>query len=124
MSHIVKLKITVKNPQLFAEIARARGLDVEENAHVEFYSGQARGLAVRLPGWHYPVVVQEDGSVLFDNYGGRWGDIRELNKLMQAYAVETVTREALAAGETVMQEEAEDGSIILRIGVAEGGAAW
>ena len=59
------------------------------------FSGSATGLLVKLPGWHYPVVVDTaSGETKFDNYNQAWGKQSELDKLLQAYAVEKATIEA------------------------------
>jgi hypothetical protein len=53
------------------------------------YSGRnVKGdFSFNLPGWTYPVVVQDGGETLkFDNYGGSWGNNSELDKLKQEYA--------------------------------------
>jgi hypothetical protein len=40
---------------------------------VQLFSGQATGLAIRLPNWQYPVVVDVEAStVKFDNFEGNW----------------------------------------------------
>jgi hypothetical protein len=83
----------------------------------------AEGLAVELPGWHYPLVCEiASGNLKFDNYGGAWGDQKELNRFLQAYAVEKSRIEAHRQGHTVTEQPLTDGSIKLTIQVA-GGAA-
>jgi hypothetical protein len=81
------------------------------------------GLTVELPGWRYPVVCDiTSGTVKYDNYGGHWGDQQQLNKLLQAYAVEKARIEARKKGHTVTEQTLGDGSIKLTIQV-KGGAA-
>ena len=120
MSHVVELEVKVKNPALFADIARGKGFPVRERETVQFYSGSRTGMSVRLPGWRYPVVVDEEGAVHYDNYNGSWGDIRELHRLMQDYAVEAVKQQALAEGAQVWESVEKDGTVVLRVDV--GGA--
>jgi hypothetical protein len=51
------------------------GLAASVQETVTLFSGSAIGLAVRLPGWRYPVVFDlATGEARYDNYGGRWGD--------------------------------------------------
>jgi hypothetical protein len=86
------------------------------------FSAQATGLAVRLPDWQYPVVCQtESGELLYDNFSGAWGEQRELDKFLQAYAIEKARLEARRAGHTVTEQPLEGGSVKLTIQV--GGAA-
>lgn len=82
--------------------AACRRLNLSPPAHetTKFFSGEVTGLAVRLPGWRYPVVSQpEKGQLHFDNFNGGWGDRGELDRLLQAYAVERSAWRAVLCGE-------------------------
>ena len=86
------------------------------------FTTDATGEIVQLPGWTYPVVIDtEKRQVNFDNYGGTWGKQEELDKLLQAYAIEKARIEARKAGHSVSEQTLADGSIKLTIQV--GGAA-
>ena len=61
------------------------------------------------------------GSVQFDNDGGRWGKQEELDRFLQAYAVEKAKLEARKQGYNVTEQTLTDGSI--KIVVQVGGAA-
>ncbi len=90
---------------------------------VKLFTSTETGLTIELPDWRYPIVVDTAaGSVKYDNYGGRWGEQQELNKLLQAYAVEKARIEARKKGHTITEQQLADGSIKLSIQV-NGGAA-
>jgi hypothetical protein len=39
----------------------------------KLFTSTATGLAIRLPGWNYPVVCDlSSGQVQYDNYNGQW----------------------------------------------------
>ena len=57
----------------------------------------------------------------YDNYQGHWGRQEELNKFLQAYAVEKARIEARKKGHRVSECKLEDDSI--RVTVHVGGAA-
>lgn len=117
MSHLIKLKLQIKDQDLFAQVARDLGLTVEPRASVQLYNRQMVGLAVQLSGWAFPVVVDLVGEVYFDNFGGRWGDIAELNRLTQEYVARVVEGEARQNGQYVTyREQQEDGTLVLRVG--------
>ena len=79
-------------------------------------------LCVQLPGWNYAVVCNlESGQVSYDNYNGAWGRQEELNRFLQAYAVEKARIEARKKGHRVSETKLEDGSI--KVIVHVGGAA-
>lgn len=49
---------------------------------------KARGW-FKLPNWRYPIVVEQGtNKVLYDDYEGQWGDVKELEKFTQQYALE------------------------------------
>ena len=81
------------------------------------------GLAVQLPEWQYPVVCDTaSGQLKYDNFNGRWGDPAQLDRFLQAYAVERARAEARRRGHAVTEAQLPDGSIKLTIQV-QGGAA-
>ena len=89
MSHIVTIRTRVTDPLSLAAACRRLGLDAPAHGTAQLYAGGATGLVVKLPGWHYPLVVDTaSGTLQFDNYGGAWGAQSELDKLLQAYAIE------------------------------------
>jgi len=125
MSHIVTIKTRVTDPAALAAACRRLGLAEPLQGTAELFAGQqATGLIVKLPGWHYPAVVEPaTGEVRFDTYNGAWGSEAELHRLLQGYAVEKARAEARRAGHTLTEQRLTDGSIKLTIGVGNGGAA-
>ena len=123
MSHIVQIQTQVRDP--VAVHAACRRMDLAAPVHrtVKLFSGEAFGLAVELPGWHYPVVCDiATGQIKFDNYGGAWGEQAKLDQFLQAYAAEKAKLEARKRGHSVVEQTLADGSIKLTIQV-NGGAA-
>ena len=122
MSHIVRIQTEVRDATaVFAACRRRQLAEPVAGKHLLF-SGEVEGLAVRLRDWTYPAVCQlETGEVQFDNFGGRWGEQRELDQFMQAYAVEKARIEARKRGNTVTEQSLTDGSIKLTVQI--GGAA-
>jgi hypothetical protein len=123
LSHIVTIQTQVRDPA--AVITACQRLDLPPPSHrvVHLFNDAAEGLAVELPGWHYPVVCDTaSGGLKFDNYGGAWGDQKELDRFLQAYACEKAKLEARRQGHSVTEQSLADGSIKLTIQVA-GGAA-
>nr|WP_303652744.1 hypothetical protein [Paludisphaera mucosa] len=109
---------------LQAIAAACRRLDLEGPVEgtARLFSESVAGLLVELPGWRYPVVIDATGgTVRYDNYGGRWGEQRHLERLTQIYAVEKAEIEARKRGCSVVEHALADGSIKLTISV--GGAS-
>ena len=122
MSHIVQIKTEVRDTVAVQAACQRLGLEVPVLGTVTLFATEASGLLVRLPGWIYPVVFDtRSGQVRFDNYGGRWGEQVQLDRFLQAYAVEKATLEARRKGHTVTEQTLGNGSIKLTVTV--GGAA-
>ena len=123
MSHVVTVQSQLKAPAGVAAACRRLGLPAPVHKTVKLFSGEATGLAVQLPDWNYPVVIDTtSGEVCYDNYGGRWGEQSRLDAFLQAYAVEVVKAQSRRKGHTVTERTLEDGSIKLTVQV-NGGAA-
>ena len=89
MSHIVTIETQVRDDLAIQNACLRLGLPQPIQARVELFSGSVSGLAVQLPGWAYPVVCDTgSGQVRYDNYAGQWGDSQQLDRFLQAYAVE------------------------------------
>ena len=122
MSHIVTIQTQVRDHAAALAASQRLGLPPPYQRHVQLFSQSAEGLSIELPGWHYPVVCDlATGTLKFDNYGGAWGQQKELNRFLQAYACEKTKLEARRRGHTVCEQPLADGSIRLSIQVAGGG---
>jgi hypothetical protein len=123
MSHVVTIRTRIRDPAALAAACRRLGLAEPVHGTARLYAGEAAGLVVQLPGWRYPAVFDTaSGEARYDNFGGSWGAQRELDRLLQAYAVEKAKVEARRAGHSVAEQPLADGSVKLTISVA-GGAA-
>jgi hypothetical protein len=123
LSHIVQIKTQVRDAEAVRAACRRLGLAEPVQGTTRLFSGEASGLAVQLPGWRYPAVCQLDtGQVQFDNYGGSWGEQKELDRFLQNYAVERAKIEARRNGHSVTEQQFQDGSVKLTIQVCGGGA--
>jgi hypothetical protein len=118
MSHIVQIKTEVKDEAAIRAACRRLGLEEPTVGKFNVYVVSREGVGIKLPGWSYPVVCNtETGAVDFDNYNGSWGKQAELDKFLQAYAVEKAIYEAQKGGYSVYEETLSDGSIKLNITV-------
>lgn len=102
MSHTLNIKTEIKDTAALRAACARLGYQVHEG-EARLFQGIESGLSVMLPGWNYPVVVKEDGTIRYDNYGGRWGNIEELNKLTAYYGLEKAKIEAWKQGYSVVE---------------------
>jgi hypothetical protein len=122
MSHIVTVRTQVRDPVALAAACRRLGLSSPSVGTAELFSGQAEGHIVQLPGWQYPVVFNTaTGESRYDNFGGRWGEQKTLDHLLQLYAVEKTKLEARRRGHIVTEQPLLDGAIKLVIHDGGGG---
>ena len=116
MSHIVQIQTQIRDAQAVAAACRRLLLGKPQVETVELFSSTETGLAVQLPGWRYPVVCDlASGQAKYDNFGGCWGEQQELDRFLQAYAVEKARLEAHKRGHTVTEQSLADGSIKLTL---------
>ena len=74
MSHIVTIKTEVRDAEAVRAACKRLGLDEPVHGTVRLFSGEATGLLIRLPGWHYHAVVDTaTGQINYDNYEGASG---------------------------------------------------
>jgi hypothetical protein len=116
MSHIVQIKTELRDEQ--AVRAACLRLKCEQPTFGRFsvFGVQREGLGIKLPDWHFPVVVNlGSGAVDFDNYNGTWGKQETLDSFLQAYAIEKAKLEAAKNGYSVYEEPLSDGSVKLTV---------
>ncbi|QEF98886.1 hypothetical protein Mal15_29440 [Stieleria maiorica] len=122
MSHIVSIQTEVRDPVAIRSACDRLKLPEPVFGQVKLFSSSATGWAVQLPAWRYPVVADVNtGKLAYDNYNGRWGEQKQLDRFLQGYAVEKAKIEARKKGHSVIEQPLEDGSIKLTVSV--GGAA-
>jgi len=117
MSHVVQVRnIQCKDEQALIQACSHLGLSCKEGTHQLFGSQKATGLAVNLPGWRYPVVIDtKTGEAKYDNYNGSWGKQDELDKLIQRYAIEAAKNEGALHGFQSVEHELENGDVRLEM---------
>ena len=121
MSHIVTIKTQVKEPAAIEAACQRLHWPRPQAGTFALFSGAVAGIGVQLPGWKYPVVCDvQQGELRYDNFEGRWGEKRQLDAFLQAYAVERAKLEARKQGHSATEQLLADGSIKLTIQV--GGA--
>lgn len=96
-SHTARIKVDYSDADaLKAAVAALGGNWLGHGIH-RLYEGPATGYGFRLPGWTYPIVLQE-GELSFDDFGGVWGNVADLERLRGAYVIAVAEKAALAQG--------------------------
>lgn len=102
MSHTMNIRIELHDRAALEAACQRLGLQMVEGTH-KLYQTVEEGIAVFLPGWRYPVIVKNDGTIAYDNYNENWGKEKELNKLRAYYGVEKAKIEARRRGYSVYE---------------------
>lgn len=120
MSHIVRIRTQVRDAAAVTAAASRLELPPPETGTFALYASAATGLAVRLPGWRYPIVCQlAAGELAYDNFEGAWGERAQLDRFLQAYAIEKTRLESRRSGYAVTEAPLADGSVKLTIHLGE-----
>jgi len=116
MSHVVSITTQLRDPIAINAACQRLGLATPVEGTAQLFSGEVKGLLVQLPGWQYPAVIDTaTGQVRYDNFEGAWGDQVQLDRFLQAYAVERTKMEARRKGFAVSEQSLQDGSIKVQI---------
>jgi len=122
VSHIVTINTEIRDAAAIRAACDRLQLAAPVFGEARLFSGSKTGWQVQLPQWRYPVVCDvATGKVDFDNYNERWGNQAELDRFLQAYAVEKAKIESRKQGHSCTEQMLADGSIKLTVNV--GGAA-
>lgn len=116
MSETFNVDLELRDKAALAAACSRLGLSVASGVHNLYRDKGLQGLGVSLQGWRFPAIVKADGTVAYDNYHGRWGDIKELNKLKAYYGLEKAKIEARKKGLSVY-ESVQDNKLVLKIRV-------
>jgi hypothetical protein len=112
----VTVRTQVRDPAAVAAACACLGLPAPAHGTDRFYASEATGLLLHLPGWRYPAVLDTTtGALHSDTFAGRGGDPRQLDRFLQAYAVEKVRLEARKKGYALSEAALPDGSVRLQI---------
>lgn len=123
MSHVVQIQTQVRDAAAVRAACQRLGFPSPVEGKTRLFSGEVQGLAVQFPDWQYPAVADlATGQLRYDNFNGRWGDPAQLDRFLQAYAVERARAEARRRGHLCTEQALSDGSVKLTIQV-QGGTA-
>lgn len=110
MSHTVSVSVQIKDKgPLGAAVLAMGGTVLGDGTHKLYSRNNENGFGFKLPGWIYPLVLREDGTLAFDDYNGHWGNREDLQKLTAKYAIEAARQAADAQGWNA--EDQYDGSL-------------
>ncbi|MFO1065510.1 MAG: DUF1257 domain-containing protein [Pirellulales bacterium] len=116
MSHIVTVHTQIRDAEAVSVACRRLSWQQPVCGKHQLFTSQVEGLAVHPPRWRFPIVCELDtGSLRYDNYGGVWGDERDVDRFKQAYAVEKASIEARKLGRSVYEQTLADGTVKLSI---------
>lgn len=117
MSHTMQVKTEHKfNSALESVLRKAcekQSLKLLPWGEHRLYNSTETGYAVKLPGWRYPIVLNESG-IAMDNYNGSWGDEAKLNAFLRRVSAEKIITEARRKGYEILEAEV-DGEIKLTL---------
>lgn len=97
-SHTVSVKVEYRDPEALGRAVIAMGGQVLGRGTHKLFERPESGYGYQLPGWNFPVVLTATGTLAYDDYRGRWGNVADLERLEAQYAVEAAASAATAQG--------------------------
>ena len=94
VSHTLTIKTEIRDFAAVSSSCRRLKLAQPTQGEVRLFDRVATGIGVQLDGWRFPVCIEIDGNLLFDNFGGFWGNPENLGEFQQIYAIEKATLES------------------------------
>lgn len=120
MSHTVEIKAECRSKGTIAAACRALGLESPQEGVHQLYGGKFQGVAIKLPGWRYPVVFDtKTGTARMDNYNGAWGPAKELDKFLTRYQAEQIKATARRKGHSFREVVVSDTEINVEVTLGE-----
>lgn len=115
MSHTATVEVKVKKPHIIKQVIENMGGTYLGVGTHKLYSQSITGVGAKLPDWRYPVIIEEDGTLKYDNYNGNWGSQETLDTLIQDYTIAAIKEEAVWQNLSIDEIQLEDGSIKLTL---------
>ena len=115
MSHTVTIKTKITDLTAIQAACHRLKLAQPTQGEVRLFDRVAQGIGVQLDDWRFPLCIDSDGNLLYDNFGGFWGLPEKLDQFQQAYAVEKAKLEARKQGYQCSESVLADGSIRLNV---------
>lgn len=103
-SHTTTIKSEFKDHDILAGAVRGMGGKVLGMGTHKLYSESKTGFGFTIPGWSYPIIAEANGSLAFDNFNNRWGDVADLERLKDEYVISTAEMAAISQGWAVQRE--------------------
>lgn len=118
MSHTITGQTQFRSVEILTAACRRLGIESPRVGTHRLFDRSVEGHAVFLKGWNYPAVVDlATGQVSHDTFEGRWGDMKELDRLKQAYATESMLAALRKQGRSAIESVRQDGTIELTVAV-------
>lgn len=86
MSHTAQIAADYSHAGALAAAVEKLGGRLLGNGTHQLFDGPRTGVGIVLPGWKYPIVVSDGGYLAFDDYGGSWGKLSDLDALHAEYS--------------------------------------
>lgn len=122
MSHISIFKHKITDLAALQKVCIMKGyqfIKAKEGESIvgDFYRDQKyAGIAkVVLPKWRYPLVIDEQGQIHYDNFGSEFGSMDQFGDMLQDYNMEVVSKTVDTTLWDNISIEKENGDVQMRL---------
>ena len=121
MSHTATVQTQNSDREIAKKTCEELGYEFMDVKQVSLFQAEHKNLkcefAFRPKGWQYPVAVMQDGSAMYDNYNGSWGEQKAFDQFRQKYAENVAVDHAQRQGYRILNRSLNtDGTIQMRLG--------
>jgi len=111
----MKVKYAVKSMSALRTACERLGIELDRaRGEHRVWTKPTIGFAMHLHGWQHPVVVDDiTGNITYDNHNGSWGNIAELDRVLQGYSVAHLEETAAQEGYSIERSVNDMGEIEL-----------
>ena len=105
MSHTCTVKAEYTDMDAIHRAVEELGGQLLPDGAYRLYETTETGIGITLPGWRYPLVVRADGTLVYDDYHGAWGNVADLERLKTEYMISLAEINAGALGWQTTRDE-------------------
>jgi len=95
MSHIITIEAKYKNLSVIKEVCESMNVQCVKGVHDFAWGSKVEGYKVYLKNWYEPIVIKEDGTIIYDDMTEKFqkdDKVSELTKFKNMYCLKETER--------------------------------
>ena len=92
MSHIITIEAKYKNLSIIKEVCKDMDINIIKGSHNFAWGSKVEGHKVYLKNWYEPIVIKDDGTIIYDDLTEKWEKSSQLTKFKNMYCLKETER--------------------------------